>query len=169
MGHVANSAEVNATADHTFAYISDYRNIEKYMLGLERFEPTGTQTRGVGAEFTSTLDIGPMKLDLHLSVLEWVNDSRITLRCNAKKMEATTCMQLDSLRAESTQLSVTCDYTVGSGLTAKAIDVALLAFSKAAIRYVEKHLREQIEDTYTMRAQHRSMPPLPPKPADSTR
>src|SRR5947208_887369 len=67
----------DAPLDVAFAYVDDYRNATDWMFGLAAFEPVGAQVQGLGAEFTGTFQVKPVKLHSTVKVTEWRQDELI--------------------------------------------------------------------------------------------
>jgi uncharacterized membrane protein len=67
---IARTATCRAPVEVAFAYVADYRAIPSWMLGIERFEPVGEATRGVGAEFDVTARFG-IHLHTRIRATEW--------------------------------------------------------------------------------------------------
>lgn len=147
MGHVEHSAIGDAPVDFAFEYVADYQNVPKWMFGVKRFTPLGTQTRGLGAKFDTALNLGPTTLNLHAEVTEWVADRLITLYAT-KGIEATMRWTFAPIDATTTRIRVVADYKVPGGLAGRALDKIIQAFVGPAIRFTEKHLREQIQTAY---------------------
>ena len=68
---IVRTATCRAPLEVAFGYVSDYRNIPSWMLGIERFDPVGGQDRGDGAEFDVTAKFG-VRLHTRIRATEWV-------------------------------------------------------------------------------------------------
>ena len=151
MGHVTHRAEAAAPSECAFEYFSDYRNVPKWLLGAEKFEPTGEQTRGVGATFDVLVDVGPFKIKAVVDFTEWVEGERVALHGVAKGLEIVGTWFYRPLEAERCYTEADFTYSVGKGLAAKALDRVLYAFAKLAVKHVDKHLTAQIEQAWAER------------------
>ncbi|WP_194819199.1 SRPBCC family protein [Nocardia sp. XZ_19_385] len=147
MGHVEHAAVGNAPREYSFDYVNDYRNVPNWMFGVKHFTPVGEQTSGVGAVFDTAINLGPMTLHVRGDVIEWEENSVIALRA-VKGIEGRMRWHFEALGADTTKISVVCDYKVPGGLAGRALDKVIQAFIGPAIRYTEKHLRQQIESGY---------------------
>jgi uncharacterized membrane protein len=71
----------------------------------------------------------------------------IALRA-VKGIEGRMRWHFEELGPGTTKISVVCDYTVPGGLAGRALDRMIQAFIGPAMRYTEKHLRQEIESGY---------------------
>lgn len=150
MGRVEHSAEGAATAQFAFDYTTDYRNVPKWMFGVSRFDPVTEQTRGVGATFETTVDLGPAKLPMTLRTTQWDEGTRFALE-TVKGITASCEWRFAPIGDERTTIIGIVDYSVGRGIAGRALDRIIQTISGPAIRHVEKHLRGQIEAAYAQR------------------
>lgn len=148
MANITHWVECATPLDFCWRYVSDYRNVPKWMLGVEKFEPIGDQSRGVGAVFDAHMDIGPMRLQPTVDVVEWVEDTHMGLHVTEKLVKATISLQLQSVDAHRCEVNIVTDYTVGKGIAGKLLDKGLIVFARLAIQHMDKHLTKQIESGY---------------------
>jgi uncharacterized membrane protein len=59
-----------APIDVAFDYLADYREVPKWMFGVEKFQVVGEQDYGPGSEFEATLNLG-LKLHTRIRATEW--------------------------------------------------------------------------------------------------
>jgi hypothetical protein len=51
---VEHSVEIQRRVDQVFAFVDDYRNTTRYMVGLSEWRPVGEKTQGKGSRFALT-------------------------------------------------------------------------------------------------------------------
>lgn len=151
MGHVEHASACEAPVDYAFEYITDYRNVPKWMLGLKHFAPIGEQTKGVGATFDGAINLGPITLHVAINFTDWEDDKSFGAHFT-KGVDGTLTMRFEPLGEDRTRLSVVVDYTVGAGIAGKLLDKAIQAFVGPCLRYIDKHLLRQIKDGYARTA-----------------
>ncbi|WP_063042290.1 SRPBCC family protein [Nocardia pseudovaccinii] len=72
--------ECAAPAAVAWEYVADYRNLEKFLQGLESLVPTGDRTRGLGAQFDGTMKFGPVSLSAKMEYTAWEEDRLLASR-----------------------------------------------------------------------------------------
>ena len=77
MGHINVTRTIEAPVETVFAYVDDYRNTTGYMKDLTKWQPTGSQTQGKGAEFEVAMKAGPKELAAVVLVTEWTENKAI--------------------------------------------------------------------------------------------
>ena len=73
---IVRTSTCRAPVEVAFEYVADYRKIPEWLLGVERFEPVGDQTRGPGAVFDVTVRFG-LGLHARVQAVEWVENEVI--------------------------------------------------------------------------------------------
>src|SRR3982074_2151792 len=48
---VENSVEIDRPTGDVFAFVDDYRNVTRYIVGMTEYKPTTSQTSGKGSKF----------------------------------------------------------------------------------------------------------------------
>lgn len=147
MGHVEHTAICAAPVDFAFAYTSDYRNVPKWMLGIDKLDPVGDQTRGVGAVFETAVDLGPKGLQLRMEVVDWVDNEAVAFTIT-KALDADLVWRFESTDDGETRISAVTTYTIPGRLAGRMLDPIIQAFARAAVRHADKQLRAQIEERY---------------------
>lgn len=148
MGHVEHSAICAAPVDFTFAYTSDYQNVPKWMMGIDKLDPVGDRTRGVGAVFDTAVDLGPKALHLRMEVVDWVDNKALAFAIT-KALDADLLWRFESTGEYETRISAVADYRIPGGLAGRMLDKLIQAFTRVAIKHADKQLRAQIEQRYT--------------------
>jgi hypothetical protein len=146
MGHVESSTVVTAPVDFAFEYTADYRNVPKWMLGVDRVEAVTEQTRGIGTRLDGTIDIGPKKLAIGLEVIEWIDNEYLHFNITGLPGGAKSSWRFESLGG-GTKITAYADWQL-RGLAGAALDKILQAFARLAVIHVKKHLSAAIDETY---------------------
>lgn len=151
MGHVTHTLECNTPVEYAFDYVTDYRLIPGWIMGVKRFTPIGEQTRDVGAQFDGEINLGPMSLNLLLDYTGWEDNKAFSARFS-KGVEGTMTMHFSPLGEGKTRISAELDYRVGKGLVGKVLDKAIQAFVGPCLRHVDKNLTRQLHESYAKTA-----------------
>ncbi|MBV8301885.1 MAG: SRPBCC family protein [Candidatus Dormibacteraeota bacterium] len=77
MGAITIHETVDATVETVFAYVDDYRNTTKYMVGLTKWKPTTDVTHGKGAKFEVAMKAGPATLGSIVDISLWSENKAI--------------------------------------------------------------------------------------------
>jgi uncharacterized membrane protein len=67
---IVRTETADAPIDVAFDYLDDYREVPKWMFGVEDFKVVGEKDRGLGSEFEATLNLG-IKLHTRIRCTEW--------------------------------------------------------------------------------------------------
>ncbi len=130
-----------------FAYLDDYRNATDWMFGLARFEPTGEQDQGLGAQFDGTFQVKPVKLVSTIKVTEWEQDKVIAFE-SVKGFRNWSTWRFEPLGPEETKIDVTFSYEMPGGLAGKAMGRVLEPIVAMSVRHSDEALRREIEARY---------------------
>jgi uncharacterized membrane protein len=139
-----------APLDVAFAYLDDYRNATKWMFGLEKFEPVGDKVHGLGAEFTGTFAVKPVRLHSTIRVTEWAQDKIIAFE-SIKGFKNWSTWEFVADGPTRTTIRVKFSYELPGGLAGRALGKALEPIVAISVRHSDHALREQIESTYQAR------------------
>ncbi|SHU39108.1 Polyketide cyclase / dehydrase and lipid transport [Mycobacteroides abscessus subsp. abscessus] len=147
MGHADHNVDCAAPTDYAFDYVTDYRNLPRWVLGLNQFDPLGEQTKGVGATFEGAVDLGPITLPVRMEFTEWREDRTFAARFTGSAA-GTLTVAFEQLDVERTRLTVALDYSAGKGISGRLLEKAIGAFIGPSFRYMDHHLPSQIEAGY---------------------
>jgi uncharacterized membrane protein len=78
---VENSIEISRPAADVFAFVDDYRNSTRYIVGMTEYQPTTTQTSGQGSKFKfvkKTTGLPDIKSEIEIT--DWQKDKKITFK-----------------------------------------------------------------------------------------
>jgi uncharacterized membrane protein len=78
---VENSVEIDRPTGDVFAFVDDYRNVTRYIVGMTEYKPTTSQTSGKGSKFRfvkKTTGLPDIKSEVEIT--EWVRDKRISFK-----------------------------------------------------------------------------------------
>jgi len=136
-----------APVDVAFGYLDDYRTATEWMFGLAEFGPAGEKDHGVGAVFTGTFHVRPVKLHSTVECTEWRKDELIALE-SIKGFKNSSRWRFLSTGPASTRIEVRFSYTVPGGLAGRALGKALEPIVSMSLRHSDEALRKQIERRY---------------------
>ena len=136
MGHITIRKTINAPVATVFAYVDDYKNTTKYMKGLTKWKPTGTETHGKGAQFDVAMRAGPSTLGSVVDITAWTENSTIgwVSRSGFKQSGKW------AFRAHGDRTDVTfdMDYAFGGGIAGRLV-------GKAAEPIVRMNLEQSVD------------------------
>ena len=75
---VENSVEIDRSVSEVFAFVDDYKNTTRYLVGMSEYKPTTDKTSGKGARFKlvkKTTGLPDIKSEIEIT--EWVKDKKI--------------------------------------------------------------------------------------------
>lgn len=78
---VENSIEIGRPAADVFAFVDDYRNSTRYVVGMTEYKPTTKQTSGKGSKFKfvkKTTGLPDIKSEIEIT--DWQKDKKITFK-----------------------------------------------------------------------------------------
>ena len=78
---VENSIEIDRPAGDVFAFVDDYNNSTRYIVGMTEYKPTTKQTNGKGSKFRfvkKTTGLPDIKSEIEIT--EWVQDQKISFK-----------------------------------------------------------------------------------------
>jgi len=78
---VENSVEIDRPADQVFAFVDDYKNVTRYIVGMTEYKPTTKQTNGKGSKFRfvkKTTGLPDIKSEVEIT--EWEEDRKISFK-----------------------------------------------------------------------------------------
>jgi uncharacterized membrane protein len=78
---VENSVEIDRPAGDVFAFVDDYQNVTRYIVGMTEYKPTTKQTNGKGSKFRfvkKTTGLPDIKSEVEIT--EWEKDKRISFK-----------------------------------------------------------------------------------------
>jgi uncharacterized membrane protein len=78
---VENSVEIDRPAGDVFAFVDDYKNSTRYIVGMTEYTPTTKQTNGKGSKFhfvKKTTGLPDIKSEIEIT--EWEQDRKISFK-----------------------------------------------------------------------------------------
>lgn len=78
---VENSVEIDRPAGDVFAFVDDYKNSTRYIVGMTEYQPTTKQTNGKGSKFRfikKTTGLPDIKSEIEIT--EWEQDRKISFK-----------------------------------------------------------------------------------------
>ena len=136
-----------APLDVAFGYLDDYRNATEWMFGLSRFEPDGDKDHGLGAVFSGTFAVKPVKLNSTIKVTEWEQDKVIAFE-SIKGFRNWSTWRFSAPSPTRTTITVTFSYELPGGLAGRALGKALEPIVAISVRHSDEALRREIESRY---------------------
>jgi uncharacterized membrane protein len=142
---IVRTATCRAPLDVAFAYVSDYRTIPSWMLGIERFEPVGEQSRGEGAEFDVTARFG-IHLHTRIRATDWVEQELIGMESvRGVHVRSRFRFAEDDGRADRTRITAEVSYRLPRGPAGRMMNRAVAPFVSRAVDHANHALVAEIE------------------------
>ncbi|MFC4376569.1 SRPBCC family protein [Nocardia halotolerans] len=136
-----------ASADTAFAFVNDYRNLPKFMYGIESFTPVTEQTDGVGAKFDGKMKLGPASLTSRIEVVRWEEGAVIGTK-SIKGFEIVSTFLFQAKGAEKCTVDAVIDYFVPGGMAGKMLGKTIEPFVKIAVKHTAEALVREIEKAH---------------------
>jgi len=171
---VENSIEIDRAAADVFAFVDDYKNSTRYIVGMTEYKPTGKQTSGTGSKFKfvkKTTGLPDIKSEIEIT--DWVKDQKITFKSFAGFENGGT--YTFGGKGDKTLVTLSNTYDLGSliggnrgGLFGGLAKAAGGIASKAAEGQVRKDLTTSLEKLRSLVEKEvaaKAAPKAAPKPA----
>jgi|GEM_PF-426292 len=136
MGHITINMTINAPVATVFGYVDDYRNTTKYMKDLVKWQPTGKNTHGKGAQFGVGMKAGPTTLTSVVDITTWAENKAIGWHSNEGFRQIG--MWAFKPSGERTQVTFDMEYEFGGGIAGKLL-------GRAAEPIVRGNLQRSVE------------------------
>ncbi|MEA2646480.1 MAG: hypothetical protein QOE92_1563 [Chloroflexota bacterium] len=81
MASVENSIEIERPVEQVFAFVDDYRNATKFIVGMTEYKPLGKQVSGKGSRFRlvkKTTGLPDIKSEIE--VIDWAQDRKLVFQ-----------------------------------------------------------------------------------------
>ncbi|WP_107653548.1 SRPBCC family protein [Nocardia suismassiliense] len=140
-----------ASAESAFAYVNDYRNLPKFLYGIQSFTPVGEQTVGVGAAFDGHIKLGPASLKSRVEVVRWAENTLIAVK-SIKGFEVESTFLFHPKGDARCTVDAIVDFRVGGGLAGRALGKTIEPFVKIAVQHTTHNLITQIQAFHADRA-----------------
>src|ERR1700737_224590 len=148
---VENSVEIDRPAGDVFAFVDDYRNVTRYVVGMTEYKPLTEQVSGKGSRFRfvkKTSGLPDIKSDVEIT--DWQKDKKITFKSFAGFENGGTYTFI--VQGDSTVVRLSNTYDLSSlmgggrgGLLGGLAKAAGGVASKAAEGQVRKDLTNSLE------------------------
>lgn len=132
-----------ASAESAFAYVNDYRNLPKFLHGLERFTPVGAKDEGLGAVFDGRMKLGPASLTSRIEITRWEENAVIGVT-SIKGFDVSSTFVFHPRADALCTIDAIVDYRVPGGLAGKALGRTIEPFVKLAVKHTTDNLVAQI-------------------------
>ncbi|MGW4720331.1 SRPBCC family protein [Nocardia sp. NPDC004260] len=132
-----------ASAESAFAYVNDYRNLSRFLHGIQSFTPVGEQTEGVGATFDGHMKLGPASLKSRIRVIRWERDFAIGVE-SIKGFDVESTFLFHAKGARLCMVDAIVDFRVPGGLAGRALGKTIEPFVKIAVQHTTHNLVTQI-------------------------
>ncbi|WP_280491743.1 SRPBCC family protein [Nocardia asiatica] len=132
-----------ASAESAFAYVNDYRNLPRFLYGIQSFTPVGEQTEGVGATFDGHMKLGPASLKSRIEVVRWEEGHAIGVQ-SIKGFEVESTFLFHAKGESLCTVDAIVDYRVPGGLAGRALGKTIEPFVKIAVQHTTHNLVAQI-------------------------
>jgi hypothetical protein len=148
---VENSIEISRSAADVFAFVDDYSNTTRYVVGMTEYKPTTRQTSGKGSKFKFVKKTtGLPDIRSEIEITDWQKDKKITFKSFAGFENGGTYSFLD--HGDKTVVGLSNTYDLSSliggnrgGLFGGIAKAAGGAMSKVAEGQVRKDLTTSLE------------------------
>jgi uncharacterized membrane protein len=147
---VENSVEIDRPVGDVFAFVDDYRNVTRYIVGMTEYKPLTSKVSGKGSRFRllkKTTGAPDIKSDVEIT--DWQKDKKITFKSVAGFENGGTYTFIG--RDDSTVVRLSNTYDLSSligggrgGLLGGLAKAAGGAISKAAEGQVRKDLTNSL-------------------------
>lgn len=135
--------DCSASAESAFAYVNDYRNLSRFLHGIQSFTPVGEQTEGVGATFDGHMKLGPASLKSRIQVIRWEKDFAIGVE-SIKGFHVESTFLFHDKGESLCTVDAIVDYRVPGGLAGRALGKTIEPFVKIAVQHTTHNLVTQI-------------------------
>ncbi|MBA4857971.1 SRPBCC family protein [Nocardia farcinica] len=134
-----------ASAETAFRYVNDYRNLPRFLHGIQSFTPVGSRTEGVGAVFDGTMKLGPATLHSRVEVVRWEEGAAIGIK-SIKGFDLESTFLFHPRGEDRSTVDAIVDYRVPGGLAGKALGRTIEPFVKIAVKHTNDNLLRQIAE-----------------------
>ncbi|WP_039794195.1 SRPBCC family protein [Nocardia araoensis] len=132
-----------ASAESAFAYVNDYRNLARFLYGIQSFTPVGEQTEGVGATFDGHMKLGPASLKSRIRVVRWEKNFAIGVE-SIKGFDVESTFLFHAKGDRLCTVDAIVDYRIPGGLAGRALGKTIEPFVKIAVQHTAHNLVTQI-------------------------
>ncbi|MBF6465571.1 SRPBCC family protein [Nocardia beijingensis] len=132
-----------ASAESAFAYVNDYRNLSRFLHGIQSFTPVGEQTEGVGATFDGHIKLGPASLKSRIRVIRWEENFAIGVE-SIKGFDVESTFLFHAKGDDLCTVDAIVDFRVPGGLAGRALGKTIEPFVKIAVQHTTHNLVTQI-------------------------
>lgn len=136
-----------ASAETAWAYVNDYRNLAKFLYGIESFVPVTEQTEGLGATFDGNMKLGPASLKSRIEVVRWEQNRAIGVK-SIKGFQVESTFLFYPKGPDLCTIDAVIDFNTGSGIAGKVLGKTIEPFVKIAVKHTTEHLIAQITDVH---------------------
>jgi uncharacterized membrane protein len=147
MGTITISEDIAAPVEAVFAYVDDHRNTTKYMKGLTKWAPVGSQNHGKGAKFEVAMKAGPMTLSSVVDITTWTENRAIGWT-SLEGFKQTGKWSFKEV-GNGSQATFDMDYELPGGLAGKLVSRAAEPIVRSNIDQSVKALKRQVESGAT--------------------
>ncbi len=142
---IVRTATCRAPREVAFEFVADYRTVPTWVLGIERFDPVGEQTRGEGAEFDVTARFG-VRLHTRIRATEWVDQQLIGMESvRGVHVRSRFRFAEDDGRADRTRITAEVSYRLPRGPAGRVMNRAVAPFVSRAVDHANHALVAGIE------------------------
>ncbi|WP_327111320.1 SRPBCC family protein [Nocardia sp. NBC_01730] len=139
-----------ASAESAFAFVNDYRNLSRFLHGIQSFTPVGEQTEGVGAIFDGHMKLGPAALKSRIEVVRWERNYAIAVR-SIKGFEIESTFLFHAKVDAMCTVDAIVDFRVPGGPAGRALGKTIEPFVKIAVQHTTHNLITKIKDFHALR------------------
>lgn len=129
------STSIDAPAHQLFGLLSDYKQAEEVIEGLEGLFPIGKQTAGVGASFHAVMRLGPKTVRADIEIAELVEDRLVCWRSSNGDDRSITfeLRQLESATAVRLTVAYEQSQSLSAALLSPVVEEAVRQRSRATL------------------------------------
>jgi uncharacterized membrane protein len=118
---IVNSVEINASPERVFSIVSDFERIPEWQPEFKKVWYTSEEKRKVGSSLRANAAVGGFKLDLGVTVTEWVENKRMAWRTTMGNASGSGSITLEPAGAATKYTEVT-EYSMPYSVLGKLID-----------------------------------------------
>jgi uncharacterized membrane protein len=140
---IVRTESCEAPLEVAYAYLADYREVPRWMFGVEKFEVVGDKDYGPGSEFDATVSLG-VRLHTRIRATEW-EENRVIGMDSVKGFKVRSRWYFAAEGENRTTVTANITYDLPFGPAGKAMGKVMEPFVKRAVQESAQTLVTNIE------------------------
>jgi uncharacterized membrane protein len=133
-----------APLDVAYAYLADYREVPRWMYGVEKFEVVGDNDYGPGSEFDATVNLG-VRIRTRIRATEW-EENRVIGMDSVKGFKVRSRWYFEADGDDRTTVTAKISYELPFGPAGRTMGKVMGPFVKRAVTESAGTLVTNIEE-----------------------